>query len=73
MIFIGLKGIQTTSHFYFGFSIAPTPSESYGDFQLFLGEEDSARANIETFACMGRTTDAHYKSYVFIMDITLVK
>ena len=43
---------------FLGFSIAPTPSGSYGDFQLLLVEEDPAYMNIRIFTCIGRTTDA---------------
>ena len=40
---------------FIGFSVEPTLSGSYGDFQLLLVEEDPTGTNIEIFACIGRT------------------
>ena len=39
-------------------SVAPKYSWSFGDFRLFLVEEDLTYTNIGISACMGRTTDA---------------
>ena len=43
--------------------VAPTPSGSYGDFQLLPVEEDPTCTNIQIFACMDRTTNTPQVSW----------
>ena len=63
----GLPSLETADLFA-GFSVATTPSGSYGDFQLFLVEEDPTRTDIGIFAYMCRKINAPqvsctYKAY----------
>ena len=58
-----IKYAVKTVYLFLGFSVAPTPSGSYADFQLWLVEEDPAHTNIGIFACMGKTTDATQVSW----------
>ena len=51
-----IKIIGRTLHLFIGFSVAQTPSESYGYFHLLV-EEDPTHINIEIFICIGTITD----------------
>ena len=58
-----LYSIFVFVYLFIAFSVAPTSSGSYDDFQLLLVQEDPRRTNIGIFACMGRTTDAPQVSW----------